>query len=91
MSEADKLFKELGYVKVLDDTEYLNELFDAEMFLKYINDTYHYKGDYIEFFKDRTFAVYHFDETERNRVSFVTMQELKAINMKCKELGWIEQ
>ena len=66
MSEADKLFEELGYMidenenRTIYDNRNINIIFDKET--KTINT----------------------DEA----ITF-NMQELKAINKKCEELGWI--
>lgn len=68
MSEADKLFEELGYMidenenRTIYDNRNINIIFDKET--KTINT----------------------DEA----ITF-NMQELKAINLKCKELGWIKE
>ena len=75
MSEADKLFKELGYYKDFDDKthEYRKEI-DGELFE-------------IDFWLDDK-------EISKNNyrdMGYISMQELKAINLKCKELGWIEE
>lgn len=40
----------------------------------------------IEFWNDKTIS-----KSSGYEVSYITMQELKAINLKCKELGWIEE
>ena len=77
MSEADRLFKELGYKKYTSDdcVMYMKNLFiltfdiDNKTFI-----TEYKQGDY-NFPKIRPFEV--------------NMQELQAINKKCKELGWI--
>lgn len=77
MSEADRLFKELGYKKYTSDdcVMYMKNLFiltfdiDNKTFV-----TEYKQGDY-NFPKIRPFEV--------------NMQELQAINKKCKELGWI--
>ena len=77
MSEADRLFKELGYKKYTSDdcVMYMKNLFiltfdiDNKTFI-----TEYKQGDY-NFPKIRPFEV--------------NMQELQAINKKCKGLGWI--
>ena len=78
MSEADKLFKNLGYKKYTseDCVMYMKDLFMITFIIPNKTFITEYKqGDY-NFPKIRPFEV--------------EMQELKAINLKCKELGWIE-
>ena len=74
MSEADKLFEQLGYEK---------EIYPANhfYFAKYKKDA----DNIIVFEKDKEF--YKTGEYDADCDS-ITMQELEAINMKCKELGW---
>lgn len=68
MSEADKMFEELGYKEYtyLEHTDYFQEKADK----------------IISFRNNKEIATFNtYDGTEP-----ITMQELKAINMKCKEL-----
>lgn len=74
MSKADEMFKELGYVKIRDD----------ERFIKYKKK---YKNDNIVMDKETKDFIKNFDSEYWKAV---TMQELQAINEKCRELGWIE-
>ena len=71
MSEADKLFKELGYKKTKE------KLYDRYVRIEpsavIIIDRH-----------DKAFEKFSY----RGYGDYITMQELKAINMKCKELGW---
>ena len=79
MSEADRLFNKLGYKKYTseDCILYMKDLFMITFVIPNKTFITEYKqGDY-NFPKIRPFEV----ET----------QELKAINLKCKELGWIEE
>ena len=75
MSEADRLFEELGYYKDFDEKthEYRKkcdgDLFEIDFLLKEKEISKNYYRD----------------------MGYITMQELKAINLKCKELGWIEE
>ena len=69
MSEADKLFEELGYKLEFED-EISFTLANRE------------KGRYITFMKDNKTLMLPCE---------LTIQELKAITLKCKELGWIEE
>lgn len=73
MSKADKMFEELGYR--LDHSHYSCDNSDIY--------TYHEKGknNFLRFnTANKTFYSL-FDKT-------YNVQELKAINEKCKELGW---
>lgn len=79
MSEADMLLKKLGYKKYTseDCVMYMKDLFMITFIIPNKTFITEYKqGDY-NFPKIRPFEV--------------EMQELKAINLKCKELGWIEE
>lgn len=70
MSEADKMFEELGYIKY--ESKY-NIYYTAQF------------GTEIAFNKkDKDVTKYWGMENQ-----YIDMQELKAINKKCEELGWI--
>ena len=73
MSEADKLFDELGYEK-----EEYNP--DVIYYTSNILDTI-----YFAFNKNTKKVCF----IENNEAGDISMQELQAIQMKCKELGWI--
>lgn len=78
MSEADKMFNELGYKKFTSDDciMYMKNLFMITFIIPNKNFITEYKqGDY-NFPKIRPFEI--------------NMQELQAIIQKCKELRWIE-
>ena len=78
MSEADKMFNELGYKKFTSDDciMYMKNLFMITFIIPNKNFITEYKqGDY-NFPKIRPFEI--------------NMQELQAINKKVEELGWIE-
>ena len=71
---ADEMFEKLGYVKVSDENHiYYNNL----------------EWEYTIVFdlSSKTFKGYIDEDTEM--ALSVDMQELKAINQKCKELGWM--
>lgn len=72
MSEADKMFEELGYIK--QETEWEED------------EQVHY---YITYISNDTLIDFSLDSKYINIISIVNMQELKAINLKCKELGWL--
>lgn len=76
MSEADKLFEKLGYKKYTSDDciMYMKDLFMITFIIGNKTFVTEYKqGDY-NFLKIKPFEV--------------DMQELQAIYLKCKELGW---
>lgn len=76
MSEADKMFEELGYKKL--NKKEMKQGFDDDLLeltlCVYKAPTY----NFIYFYKDKTFDF----------VGTKNMQELKAINKKVEELGW---
>lgn len=84
MSEADKMLDELGYKKIEDK-------YNID-FNKRYNFT---NGDKIQeqirFCKlDKYIHIENFNfNSGISFGKFLDMQELQAINMKCKELGWI--
>lgn len=77
-SEADKMFEELGYIEHFKYAE--NEGYiDTET---YRTDSSRCMGKSIIFqYVDRRILMPH----------VINMQELKAINQKCKELGWLDE
>ena len=83
MSEADKMFEELGYKKQWVEDESEVELWKKELF----------GGDFIELAFDKTHELLNIrtENTQEHRTitSILTMQTLKAINKKCEELGWM--
>lgn len=77
MSEADKMFEEIGYEyteEISNGVVYSKEEDDEDMEISFI--------DYIDYGK--TVEVDKFS-------NLITMQELQAIYKKCEELGWIEK
>ena len=80
MSEADKIFEDLGYkieTNEEDLLEYKKQLSDCSKFIRF--DLY-----------DKIFTTFYYMALYDNQ-SYFDMQELKAINLKCKELGWLEE
>ena len=72
---AKEMFEELGRIQTF--TEYDN-----------------YKGD-IDYIDEKTEQTNIFFDLESKQIKFIniykiTIDELKAINQQCKELGWIE-
>ena len=72
MSEADKMFEELGYEK--KKLKFWEEWTNEDL-QKNFSFNIEYKI---------------IDITDENKFG-ITMQELKAINLKCKELGWVKE
>lgn len=83
MSEADKMFEELGYRLLPKDIN------NKGILLHYIRNSNlsANESEHIVFYSDKEIKSYYtycsFNKT-------LNMQELQAINLKCKELGWIE-
>ena len=78
LNSADEMFEELGYklVTELDHTlEYKKQLENYSKFIKF---------DLL----DKEFTTFNYVVTDIQ--SYITMQELQAINEKVKELGWNE-
>ena len=83
MSEADKMFEELGYEKL--DNEKLNYI----QFVRQINNIT--KENIIFSKKFKKVEIYFYDFKEHiESIKPVDMQELQAINKKVEELRWIE-
>ena len=80
MTNADKMFEELGYKKVKDSK--LEVVYKDEETL--LGDKFCIT---IAFYKISK-RVQTYDE--KNKSLAVTIPELKAINQKCKELGWLD-
>ena len=106
MSEADKMFKELGYKKY-DNHPEEDEPSKPNMWITQdcrvieyiqtatINGVYytlfirfHTVGKRVEIGANE--RPENSKQMARYRSSIFNAQELQAINMKCKELGWIE-
>ncbi|MBR2703926.1 MAG: hypothetical protein IKE91_00465 [Clostridia bacterium] len=81
MSEADKMFKELDYKKEEDNNYILfrKELLNKEFKIIVFN----LNKALIDI---RTEDDYYYQTI----TTILNMQELKAINEKCRELGWLE-
>ena len=81
MSEADKMFEELGYKKIIDNKK--------EVSYQYINAL---MGDRIEQTIQITkigMIVFSYRNNQNHNVMGIGIEELKAINKKVEELGWI--
>lgn len=77
MSEADKMFEELGYEK--KKLNFVFSRFWEELTNEDLQKNFSFNTEYKII-----------DITDENKFG-ITMQELKAINKKCQELGWIEE
>ena len=106
MSEADKLFEELGYKKFDNHPEGEKEKpnkwttqdcrvieYTQQATIKGIFYTlfirFHIEGKVVEIGASERREGYR--ELGRYRNPILNIQELKAINKKCIELGWIEE
>lgn len=75
MSKADKMLKELGYEKDEIDV-------DDNVICDYENEY-----GFIIFYKDKSVGTFC---KEDKHIVCIDMEDLKAINEKVKELGWVE-
>lgn len=77
MSEADEIFEELGYEKI--DKSLLKNIIFTDGNKKFYFHKVHKKIKCVEY-----------DKEEKKYIEgYFTIEELKAINEKCKELGWV--
>lgn len=89
MSEADKMFEELGY-KISEEVDEKKDKYGCGIqFKKETNIT----SKYIEFYYyHKQICIYEEqfirNESVRHKSNYLDMQELKAINKKVEELGW---
>lgn len=77
MSEADRMFEELGYEKIIENNIEILYKKERRLWDKEIS------FDLVEKHMRAEMSVGYSEP--------ITMQELQAINKKCKELGWIEE
>lgn len=106
MSETDKLFEELGYKKYDNHPEEAKEEpnkwttqdcrvieYTQQATIKGMFYTlfirFHIEGKVVEIGASEIVEGY--KELGRYRNPILNMQELQAINMKCKELGWLDE
>ena len=76
MTEADKLFKNLGYKKT------------KEIYENFTVIVYKSEDISVEFTSDKEIILTNKSNNYKNVI--LNIKELKAINLKCKELGWKE-
>ena len=84
MSESDKLFEELGYKKI--DTNKIKYI----RFIRQVNKTTNESINFHKIFKKVEVYFYDFED-HQELTKPISTEELKAINLKCKELGWIKE
>lgn len=84
MSKADEMFEELGYEKKIEHE--FKESDDDDDVIELILYRDEVKCLEIEFWSDKTIS-----KTSGYDVSYLSMQELKAINEKVKDLGWLDE
>ena len=77
MSEADRMFEKLGYEKIIENNIEILYKKERRLWDKEIS------FDLVEKHMRAEMSVGYSEP--------ITMQELKAINLKCVELGWIEE
>ena len=82
MSKADEMFDNLGYKKEYEAEP--KEVSDEEMRIEYYNEFYNYR---IQFWNDKTVN----KEVDFEKVGYIDMDELQAINEKVKELRWLDE
>lgn len=107
MSEADKMLDELGYRKYSEDEDKIIYKYDGETFrisLRFDKRSFKKTFDATEGLwvanDDAWYTKKFKNEWDKYNASQgywsniwheFDMQELQAINLKCKELGWIEE
>ncbi len=84
MSEADKMFEELGYRLLPRDIN------NKGILLHYIRDSNlsANESEHIVFYSDKEIKC-HYTYCTFNKT--LNMQELQAIHKKCEELGWLDE
>ena len=75
MSKADKMFEKLGYEIEIENKKRITYVYEGQFFDKYI----------IFEIIDKHIVI----ELGTGESTNINMQELQAINEKCKELGWL--
>lgn len=81
MSKADTMFEELGYKKEEENDKYVLYLSEKSL----------WRQRKIRFWKDEKVIFNDLLEDDKVVSSVqIGIEELQAINLKCKELGWIE-
>lgn len=80
---AKEMFEALGYEIKQDGNQYL-------IYSRYCYDGY--SGEFISFRKhQKKVGVFSMSESGNRGTRMATIDELKAINQQCKELGWLDE
>ena len=77
MTNADKMFEELGYKEKMPEPG------------RYYSIKYYKDDDNVIYFDEEDREI-HKDGEYAETCYGITMAELKAINQKCKEMGWFD-
>ncbi len=77
---AQEMFEEIGYVKT-DLLKYPS--------INYVSKKYETSISFNDCEKGRTIYIHETGDTYQDS-GFIGIEEVKAINQQCKELGWIE-
>lgn len=88
MSEADKLFDKLGFHKETVENTITGEI------VTFVHQYRRFDGNYDETisFNDSTKIMWYENLLfNKPSINIFAPRLLKAINLKCKELGWIEE
>ena len=78
---ADKIFEELGY--------HVTELTEAIIYTRRSEKKAYIRRSICFYLKEYTVGACYDDGWDEFPKADISMQELKAINKKCEELGWI--
>lgn len=87
MSEADKLFEELGFHKETVENTITGEI------VTFVHQYRRFDGEYDETisFNDSTKLMFYENLLfNRPSINIFEPELLQAINLKCQELGWLE-
>ena len=95
MSKADKMFKNIDGYKLVrhyeEDDLILYKLVQNYYYEDYI---YHLKGEYLDIIFDKKYHLLNVTQEDcsnyRTITAIINMNIYKAINEKCKELGWLD-
>ena len=96
MSKADKMFENIDGYKLVrhyeDDDLISYKLVQNYYYEDYI---YHLKGEYLDIIFDKKHHFLNVTQEDcsnyRTITAIINMNIYKAINEKCKELGWLDE
>lgn len=93
MSKADEMFEKMGYKKSYQKSIYNKVwgiLYKNEKSM--INISFDMGNDGESDYEEAHMVCVYIQAFDgREEPAYATMQELKAINQKCKELGWLDE